>query len=82
VNVRSLSPDQLQVLLALGRLSEEAPAIQADILAAARCENDGLALQALRALIRRELAESGLFGGAPYGYRLTPEGRACVRAAA
>lgn len=78
MNIRSLGPDQLQVLLALARLG---PATHADVIAAVRCETAGQAAQALRFLINRGLAEAGSFGGGPYGYRLTADGRDCARKA-
>jgi hypothetical protein len=78
VNVRSLSADQLRVLLALDRLGY---ALQAEVITEAACETGGLAMQALRALISRDLAEGGAFDDSSYGYRLTDGGRDCVRQA-
>lgn len=78
MNVRSLDPCQLRVLLVLGELGH---AVKADVVAAAGLE-EGKAEQALRSLVGRELAEAGSFDGKPYGYRLTGEGTACALKAA
>lgn len=79
MNVRSLSPNQLRVLLALDRLG---CATAAEIITAARCDTDGETAQALRALVSRELAVSGSFGEGQYGYQLTEAGRDCAKHAA
>jgi hypothetical protein len=78
VNVRSLSPGQLRVLLVLRDLGF---AVKAEVIAEA-CLEEGLAEQALTGLLRRGLAEAGSFYDDAYGYRLTADGTTCARKAA